>query len=42
MIEREFYQDWIMCAKLNSINFITTMRNTLAPLVFVIIVVINY
>ena len=34
MIEREFHQDWIMHAKLNSITFITTMGNTLAPLVF--------
>ena len=42
MIEREFYQDWIMHAKLNSITFITTMGNTLAPLVFIIIVVMNY
>ena len=42
MIEREFHQDWIMHAKLNSITFITTMGNTLAPLVFIIIVVMNY
>ena len=43
MIEREFYQDWIMHAKLNSIiTFITTMGNTLASLVFIIIVVMNY
>ena len=25
MIEREFHQDWIMHAKLNSITFVTTM-----------------
>ena len=38
MIEREFHQDWIMHAKLNSITFVTTMGNTLAPLVFIIVV----
>ena len=42
MIEREFHQHWIMHGKLNSITFITTMGNTLAPLVFIIIVVMNY
>ena len=41
MIAREFRQDWIMHAKLNSITFVTTMGNTIAPLVF-IIVVMNY
>ena len=41
MIEREFHQDWIMHAKLNSITFVITMGNTLGPLVF-IIVVMNY
>ena len=42
MIEREFHQDWIMHAKLNSITFVTTMGNALAPLVFIIIVVMDY
>ena len=43
MIEREFHQEWIMHAKLNSITFITTMGNTLAPLVFIIIIIVmNY
>ena len=35
MIEREFHR--IMHAKLNSIIFITTMGNTLAPLVLILL-----